>query len=83
MLLADPEYVAARRVLLDALEALADHRRAIVLVGAQAVYVRTATLADYQPYPTDADLAVDPTLLEPRPGLEDVMRSAGFRLKNE
>ena len=82
-LLTDPEYVAARRVLLDALEALADHRRAIVLVGAQAVYVRTETLADYQPYTTDADLAVDPTLLEPLPGLEDVMRSAGFRLKNE
>lgn len=30
-------YVLARRVLLDALEALADHREAIVLVGAQAV----------------------------------------------
>ena len=52
-------------------------------MGAQAVYVRAATLADYQPYTTDADVAIDPTLLEPRPGLEDVMRSAGFRLKNQ
>jgi len=33
----DPEYVAARRTLLDALEALGDHRDSIVVVGAQAV----------------------------------------------
>ncbi len=33
-------YVLARRVLLDALEALGDHREAIVLVGAQAVYLQ-------------------------------------------
>lgn len=31
----DPEYVKARRVLLDALEALAPHGGALVLVGAQ------------------------------------------------
>lgn len=37
----DPEYVAARRVLLDALEALRDQLDAIVLVGAQAIYVHT------------------------------------------
>lgn len=40
----DPEYVAARGVLLDALEALAEHRNAILLVGAQAVYLRTEPL---------------------------------------
>ena len=34
----DELYVLARRVLLDALEALDAHRDAIVLVGAQAVY---------------------------------------------
>lgn len=34
----DPEYVEARRVLLDALEALGNHRKAVVLVGAQAIY---------------------------------------------
>lgn len=33
-----PEYVAARRVLLDALEALTDHLPSLILVGAQAVY---------------------------------------------
>lgn len=36
----DPEYVEARRVLLDALEALGNHRKAVVLVGAQAIYQR-------------------------------------------
>lgn len=33
-----PEYVAARRVLLDALEVFGPHLDATVLVGAQAVY---------------------------------------------
>jgi hypothetical protein len=32
----DPEYVAARGVLLDALDALGTQRKAVVLVGAQA-----------------------------------------------
>ena len=69
--------------MLDALEALAEHRNAIVLVGAQAVYLRTEPLPGYQPYTTDADLTVDPNLLAARPGLEKVMRGAGFRLKDE
>jgi hypothetical protein len=34
----DEAYRAARRVLLDALEALGTQRSAVVLVGAQAVY---------------------------------------------
>jgi len=34
-----PEYVAARRVLLDALDAIGAHRRSVVLVGAQAGYL--------------------------------------------
>lgn len=37
------EYIEARRVLLDALTALAPHLHALVLVGAQAVYLRTAS----------------------------------------
>jgi hypothetical protein len=37
----DPLYVAARRVLLDALEALAPHGDAVVIAGAQAIYLRT------------------------------------------
>jgi len=79
----DPEYVAARTVLLDALEALADHRDALVVVGAQAVYLRTEPLEGYQPFTTDADLTIDPGHLPPTPGLEDAMRRAGFHLKGE
>lgn len=79
----DPEYIAARGVLLDALDALADHRDAIVVVGAQAVYLRTEPMEAYQDFTTDGDLALDPDLLAKRPGLEEAMHQAGFRLKNE
>ena len=46
----DELYVIARRVLLDALDALGGHRDAVVLVGAQAIYLRVG----------EADLAVAP-----------------------
>ena len=36
----DRIYIRARRVLLDALDALGEQRQAVVLVGAQAVYFR-------------------------------------------
>ncbi|MPY92283.1 MAG: hypothetical protein GEV08_04200 [Acidimicrobiia bacterium] len=49
------EYIEARRILLDALDALRPHLKAVVLVGAQAVYLRTAgRLERYQPFTTDA-----------------------------
>ena len=59
----DELYVVARRVLLDALEALGAHREAIVVVGAQAIYLRAgkADLA-VAPYTTDGDLAWVPGL---------------------
>lgn len=70
----DPYYVAARRVLLDALEDLADHRDAIVAVGAQAVYLRTgAANVGVAEYTTDGDLAVLSDRLAHSPLLEDVM----------
>ena len=51
----DPLYVLARRILLDTLEALENQRQALVLVGAQAIYLHTgeADLA-VAPYTTDA-----------------------------
>jgi heptaprenylglyceryl phosphate synthase len=60
----DPLYVGARTVLLDALEALGSQRDAIIVVGAQAVYMRTG----------DSVIAIAPTRrmpiwLFPRPGL--------------
>ena len=72
------EYVAARRVLLDALEALRPHLDAIVLVGAQAVYVH-APLGDPRPtYTTDADLALDPELLATHPDIARSLAERGF-----
>jgi len=82
----DPRYVAARRVLLNALEALAPHRRAIVVVGAQAIYLQTgATDVDLglAPYTTDGDLAVNPSLLGDDPQLESAMGGAGFHLSRQ
>lgn len=75
----DELYVLARRVLLDALEALGDHRKALVLVGAQAVYLRVGEgdLA-VAPYTTDGDLVLDPSLLGPIPPLEKALVDAGF-----
>jgi hypothetical protein len=76
-----PEYVAARTVLLDALQALAAHRRALVVVGAQAVYLRTGSAGlVVAPYTTDGDVALDPSLLGDDPLLEEAMRQQGFRL---
>lgn len=75
----DPLYVAARVVLLDALEAVRAHLDALVLVGAQAVYVHAgeADLA-VAPYTTDGDLAIDPARLGPTPLLENALTAAGF-----
>jgi hypothetical protein len=75
----DELYVMARRVLLDALDALGSHRDAVVLVGAQAVYLRVgeADLA-VAPFTTDGDLAVDPAVLAEIPPLENALMDAGF-----
>lgn len=74
----DQAYVVARQVLLDALEALGAHRSSVVLVGAQAIYIRCgdADLVAAE-YTTDADLALDPPL-RPEPLIADVLQSAGF-----
>jgi len=75
----DELYVIARRVLLDALDALGEHRDATILVGAQAIYLHTGD-ADLgvAEYTTDADLALDPTLLAEIPPLEQALEGAGF-----
>jgi len=75
----DPRYVAARRVLLDALEALAEHGQAVIVAGAQAVYLRTGEgEIGISPYTTDGDLAIDPATLKDEPRLETAMRAADF-----
>lgn len=79
--LPEPEYVAARRVLLDAYEALGTHRKAVVLVGAQAIYLHVGEgdLA-VTPYTTDGDLAIDPRELDDEPELASTLQAAGFEL---
>ena len=77
----DSRYVAARGVLLDALFALAPHGKAVIVVGAQAVYLRTgdANLA-IAPYTTDGDLVINPSLLGDDPLLHQAMLDANFTL---
>jgi hypothetical protein len=74
-----PEYRQARTVLLDALDGLGPHRDAVVLVGAQAVYLHTGD-ADFATAPTttDADLVLVPDLLADEPSVVEAMLAAGF-----
>ena len=71
--------IRARRVLLDVLETLREQRHAIILVGAQAIYLHTgdADLA-VAPFTQDADLVLNPKTLGPIPVLAEAMRAAGF-----
>ena len=64
----DPLYVLARRALLDGLAALKPHLNSIVVIGAQAVYLRTgpADLAVPE-FTIDADLAIAPEAADRRP----------------
>ena len=64
---------------MDALEALCEQLDSVVLVGAQAVYLRTGSaIAAVAPYTTDADLAVDPRFLRPTPLLPDLLERASI-----
>lgn len=75
----DELYVLARRVLLDALDALGSHRDAVILVGAQAVYLRVGEAdSAVAPFTTDGDLAIDAARLAEIPPLEQILMAAGF-----
>lgn len=74
-----PEYLSARRVLLDALEALEEHLDNLVLVGAQAVYHHTGDADLNIPLmTTDGDLALNTHDLADVPEIGAVLREAGF-----
>lgn len=78
------EYVEARRVLLNVLDALREHLDALVIVGAQAVYLRTeGRLTTYQAFTTDADLVVNLGLLGPTPPLGESLTAAGLEYTGE
>lgn len=72
---------AARGALLDALEALRDHRDSVIVIGAQAIYLHTGAadiaLAEFT---KDSDLALDVRSLADDPLIEDLMRKANFYL---
>jgi hypothetical protein len=75
----DPRYVLARTVLLDALEALGDQRFAVIVVGAQAVYLHTGTIDLGVPeFTLDADITLDPALLREIPEIEAALLGARF-----
>jgi hypothetical protein len=73
------EYVVARKVLLDALETLEPHLGALILVGAQAVYLHAPAGVAQPPYTTDGDLAIDPELLATKPDIGAALEASGFR----
>lgn len=73
------EVSMARSGLLDALDALSAHLDALVIIGAQAVYLHTGSLEiALAEFTTDGDVAVDPDLLGPNPLVEEAMEAAGF-----
>ena len=73
--------VAARAALLDALDALGAHREAVVLVGAQAIYIHSGEApVALAPYTKDTDLAIDARALRDDPRIERAMTAAGFAL---
>lgn len=72
-------YHLARSAMLDALEALGVHRDALIIVGAQAVYLHVGEAPDpVEPFTTDGDLALDPLELRTTPTLEELMQAGGF-----
>lgn len=74
-----PEYITARRVLLDALSALQGHINHLILVGAQAVYHHTGeTELNVALSTTDADVAIDTEKLPQSPEISQLLRDVGF-----
>jgi hypothetical protein len=71
--------IRSRSVLLDALAALGAHRDAVVVIGAQAVYLRAGKVDVALAEATkDSDVALDPRRLVDDPRVEEAMRAAGF-----
>lgn len=54
----DPAYITARKALLDVLDVLGTHLKSVILVGAQAIYVRTGEVEfAISPFTYDTDIA--------------------------
>lgn len=77
--MSDDILIATRTALLDALEALRAHRDSLVVIGAQAVYLQTASVSVALAETTkDSDLVIDPRELNDDPLLESALADAGF-----
>lgn len=71
--------IETRAALLDALDALEAHRDSLIVIGAQAVYLRTSSAPVALAETTkDSDLMVDPRMLNDDPLLEAALGEAGF-----
>ena len=71
--------VQTRAALLDTIDALGAHRDAVIVIGAQAVHLRTGGVDVAIAETTkDADVALDPRGLADDPLVEAAMTSAGF-----
>lgn len=78
---ADNLIVEARAALLDVVAALDAHKDSVILIGAQAIYLRTGSTAFALAEATkDSDLAIDARTLGEDPLLEEAMTNAGFIL---
>ena len=83
---ADRRIISAREGLLDAVEALGPHSEAVILVGAQAIYVHTGEAGAgfaVSPFTYDADIALDPAMLGNDPTIIEAMAGAGFNLTDQ
>lgn len=75
----DADLERTRSVLLDALDALAEHRDALILIGAHAIYLHTGAAPVALAETTkDSDLAVNPRELGSTPLIDEAMRAAHF-----
>lgn len=72
--------VRTRAALLDALEALERQLNALIVIGAQALYMHAGEAEVAIPPETkDADLSVDRNRLQDEPPLNEALEAAGFR----
>lgn len=76
--------VQARSALLDALDALQEHRDSVIIIGAQAIYLHTGSAQVALAEATkDSDLALDVRSLGDDPLIEVAMERAGFKRNPE
>lgn len=71
-----PLLARSRRALLDAVQALEGQRHALIVVGAQAVYLHTGLEDEAIATETrDSDVVVNPAALEREPLLQEAMEA--------